>query len=221
MAAPIEYVLFDLDGTVWDSAPGIIDAMAHTLAVMGLRPLPPDELARHLGPPLIEMLAEIGVPHDRLDDGRDRYRARYRSHGESMADLYPGIVELLDALRTANLRLATATSKGIEPTRRMLEGRGLTDRFDVIAAASMDASAHHKVDVIQSALDQLGVEPSARVAIVGDRHYDLDGGRTFGLTTVGVSWGYGTADELFGCRPDHHVRSTAELSVALLGKGAP
>lgn len=221
MPAAFDYVLFDLDGTIWDSAPGIVDALVHTMAALGLDPLPEGELARHLGPPLVEMLSEIGVPTERLDDGRDCYRARYRSHGETMADLYPGILDLLDALGTHGVQLATATSKGIEPTRRMLDARELTERFDVVAAASMDASAHHKVDVIRSALDQLEVDASVRGAMIGDRHYDLDGGRRFGLTTIGVTWGYGSTEELRACEPDHLVSSITELARTLLGDGAP
>jgi phosphoglycolate phosphatase len=219
VSAAFDLVLFDLDGTVWDSAPGIVDALTYTLAVMDLAPRSEDELASNLGPPLVEMLAGLGVPPERLGEGRDHYRSRYRTHGEFDVTVYPGIPELLDELREHGVRLATATSKGIDPTRRMLDHLGLTKRFDVIAGASMDESAHHKVDVIRSALAQADPAENQRVAMVGDRHYDLDGGRSFGLTTVGVRWGYGSADELEGCRPDHLVDEVADLVALLVGGG--
>lgn len=215
--AAFDWVLFDLDGTVWDSAPGIVESLTHTLASLGLPPRPADELAANLGPPLLEMLAEVGVPSDRLDEGRIAYRERYRTHGEFGATVYPGVADMLDRLRAAGVRLATATSKGIEPTRRMLERLGLAPRFDVVAAASMDASAHHKVDVIRDALHQADPPPGATVAMVGDRHYDLDGGRRFGLTTIGVTWGYGSEEELRACAPDHLAAGVAALEAILVG----
>lgn len=220
MAASFDLVLFDLDGTVWDSAPGIVDALTVTLAAMGLPPRSEAALAANLGPPLVEMLAELGVPSDRLGEGRDLYRSRYRTHGEFDVTVYTGIPELLDELRDHGVRLATATSKGIEPTRRMLDHLGLTPRFDVIAGASMDETAHHKVDVIRAALAQAEADEGQRVAIVGDRHYDLDGGRSFGLTTVAVRWGYGSPGELERCAPDHLVGDVTELAAVLLS-GSP
>lgn len=219
MTGRFDWVLFDLDGTVWDSAPGIIDGLVHTLRTMGLPERSRDELAANLGPPLIEMLAEVGVPPDRLDEGRDVYRARYRSHGEFDVTVYEGMADLLDELRAAGIGLATATSKGIDPTVRMLTHLGLADRFDRVAAASMDASAHHKVDVIAEALRQAAPDHGAAVAMVGDRHYDMIGGRSFGLTTVGVTWGYGTRNELAGCEPDHLVDALDQLADVLLGRG--
>lgn len=218
MSEAFDLVLFDLDGTVWDSAPGIVDALVHTLAVMDLAPHTEDHLAANLGPPLVEMLAGLGVPSERLGEGRDHYRSRYRTHGEFDVTVYPGIPELLDELRDGGVRLATATSKGIDPTRRMLDHLALTARFDIIAGASMDESAHHKVDVIKSALTQAEPMDPQRVAMVGDRHYDLDGGRAFGLTTIGVQWGYGSTDELVACRPDHLVTDVRELAQVLLGR---
>ena len=212
-------VLFDLDGTVWHSEPGIVDALAHTLATLGLYVPPSDELASNLGPPLQAMLALMGVPDDRIDEARDVYRARYRTHGEYDYTLYPGVVGLLDALRGAGIRVATATSKGVDATRRMLAHAGLMERFDVVAAASMDASAHLKTDVIAVALHDLGRPDPTRTAIVGDRHYDVEGGRSFGLTTIAVTWGYAAHRELEGLAPDHLVSDIAALREVLLGPG--
>lgn len=213
---PAPTVLFDLDGTVWHSEPGIVDALRHTLAAMGLDVPDDATLATNLGPPLQTMLAQLGVPLDRVDEGRHVYRARYRTHGEHMFRVYDGIVELLDDLRAAGHRLATATSKGIEPTRRMLDHAGLTERFDVVAAASMDASAATKEAVIASALDQLGGPDPASTTMVGDRHYDVVGGRSFGLRTVAVRWGYAPVGELDDVGADRVVDDLAGLRAVLL-----
>ncbi len=212
-------MLFDLDGTIWDSLPGIVACLAHTLEVIGVD-VPDDEtLAANIGPPLLEMLAHFGVPDERLSDARIAYRDRYQRLGEFECTVYPGAHELLAALRDAGIRLATATSKGVEPTLRMLDHFELAPYFEVVGAASMDASAHHKVDVITAALDGLDDSSAldrSRVTMVGDRHYDIDGGHTHDLRTIGVTWGYGSRDELEASAADEVVEDFDALRSALL-----
>ncbi len=121
----------------------------------------------------------------------------------------PGAAELLDDLRAHRVRLATATSKGVEPTRRMLDHFDLTRRFDVIAAATMDATAHHKIDVVRAALADLSPYDPDRTVLVGDRSFDIDAGHDMGIATVGVTWGYGSPRRAPGprARPRRgHVR---------------
>src|SRR5262249_38059048 len=157
------------------------------------------------------MLANHGVPHHRLDEARDAYRDRYQRLGEAECEVYPGIPELLDDLAAAGVRLATATSKGVEPARRMLHRFDLAPRFCGIAAASLDASAHHKIGVVRAALAQLSPYDPARTALVGDRSFDVDAGRDLGLVTVGVLWGYGSREELTEHGADHVVDSVSDL----------
>jgi phosphoglycolate phosphatase len=210
-------VLFDLDGTIWDSLVGIVRSLAHALEVVG-RPVPDETvLASNVGPPLDVMLAAHGVPADRIAEARTAYRDRYRRLGEFECEVYPGAPELLDDLRAHRVRLATATSKGVEPTRRMLDHFGLTRRFDVIAAASMDATAHHKIDVVRAALADLSPYDPDRTALVGDRSFDIEAGRDMGITTVGVTWGYGSLDELRAHGPDHVADTFADLRTLLVG----
>jgi len=129
-------VLFDLDGTIWDSLPGIVRCLAYALDVVGLAVPSEAVLASNVGPPLDVMLAAQGVPADRIVAARTAYRDRYQRLGEFECEVYPGAPELLDDLRSHGVRLATATSKGVEPTHRMLEHFDLARRFDVIAAAT-------------------------------------------------------------------------------------
>ena len=210
-------ILFDLDGTIWDSMPGILRSLAHALREVGMEPPPEDELVNHIGPPLTVMLAEVGVPESLIDTARDRYRERYHDLGVFECSLYDGALATLDALRTEGHHLATATSKGEVATLVMLDHFELTDRFDVIAAASMDASSHSKAAVIGKArtgLADLGIRPRW---MVGDRRYDIEGGRGLDLVTIGVTWGYAPGGELEAAGADHLVDDFGELHGVLSG----
>jgi phosphoglycolate phosphatase len=210
-------VLLDLDGTIWDSLPGIVRCLAHALEAVGTPVPSEDVLASNVGPPLDVMLASHGVPADRIVAARTAYRDRYQRLGEFECEVYPGAPELLDDLRDHRVRLATATSKGVEPTRRMLEHFDLARRFDVIAAATMDATAHHKIDVVRAALDDLSPYDPTRTVLVGDRSFDIDAGRDMGICTVGVTWGYGSLDELRTHGADHLADTFADLRMLVLG----
>lgn len=218
---PVTTVLFDLDGTVWDSLPGITGSLAHTLAALG-RVVPDDAtLASNVGPPLRLMLEQFGVAEEGLDEAVRIYRDRYRTHGEFECAIYPEIIELLDQLRSDGVALATATSKGVEPTLRMLEHFGLSSRFDVVAAAPMDGRAHRKIDVIAEALEGLAIDGTTTSAavMIGDRHFDIVGGRHFDLRTIGVRWGYAGPGELEEAGATALVDSVAELGLQLADWG--
>ena len=204
-------VIFDLDGTVWDSEEGIVGSLEHTFEVFGL-PVPDRSvLAANLGPPLQLMLAELGFPDDQVAEATLRYRERYVDWGVHQAELYPGIVEALDALDAAGHTLATATSKGEGPTLQMLRNFGLTDRFAVIGAATMDTTAITKEAVLARTLAGLDDPDPADCWMVGDRSYDVTGAATFGIGCVGVTWGYGSAEELHSAGARHVIDRPDQL----------
>lgn len=215
MPAP---AIFDLDGTVWDSAPGIVSSMEATLAEMGL-PHPGEAvLAAALGPPLLELLVEIGVPRERLDEGRTTYRRHYRESGEAACRPFDGIAELLDRLRDAGIPTAVATSKGVEVAERMLDAFDLRRRFDVVSAASMTQAGVDKVEVIGTALAALApLTADGPATMIGDRRFDIEGGRHHGLRTVAVTWGYAPEGELASSGADVVVGTVDELASVLLG----
>jgi len=210
-------VIFDLDGTVWDSEPGIVGSLRHTFAALGMA-VPDDQvLASNVGPPLRLMLADLGVAETSLDDAIAAYRGRYASHGVYEATLYPGVVELLDALRAAGHRLATATSKGLDPTLVMLDHFGLAEYFEFVGAASMDGVATTKEAVLAGTLAALGAPDAAECVLVGDRHYDVAGAASHGIDCIGVAWGYGGDDELVGAGA-WAVGATPDEVLTLVGR---
>jgi phosphoglycolate phosphatase len=209
-------VIFDLDGTVWDSEPGIVGSLEHTFEAFEM-PVPPREvLASNLGPPLQGMLAELGIPEDLIEEGVVRYRDRYRTWGAYQAAVYPGVAELLGDLEEAGRRLATATSKGVGPTHLMLDHFGLRDRFEVVGAATMDDTAITKSQVLARTLDELGGPDPSSCVMIGDRHYDVRGAAEFGIRCIGVTWGYGSRAELLEAGAATVVDHPDELRETLL-----
>jgi phosphoglycolate phosphatase len=188
-------VLLDLDGTLTDSAPGILACLRHALAGMD-RDLPPDaDLRPHLGPPLrVTFTEHFAMSDDEAERAIDLYRERYHDVGLFENAVYPGIEEMLESLG-AGSTLAVATSKPTVSARRILEHFGLLDRFAVVAGADLAGARESKADVVGHALELLGAGPVGTV-MVGDRRHDVIGAAAHGVPTVGVLWGYGDAAEL-------------------------
>ena len=187
-----QLVIFDLDGTLTDSAPGVVASFRHALAAVGAEVPDGDLAAMVVGPPMTATLESLGLG-DRAGEALAAYRADYTDRGWAMNALYNGIAELLADLRAAGVRMAVATSKS-EPTAvRIIEHFGIAEHFDVIVGASVDGTRSAKADVLAHALAQLGELPP-RVLMVGDRAHDVDGAAEHGIDTVLVGWGYGGSD---------------------------
>jgi phosphoglycolate phosphatase len=208
-------VIFDLDGTLTDSADGIVSSFRHALATVGA-PVPDGDLSRRLvGPPMHLTLRSMGLD-GQADAAFAAYRADYTTRGWAMNSVFEGIPELLAALRGKGVRLAVATSKAEPIARRILEHFGLDAFFEVIAGASVDGVRSAKADVVAHALAQLEPIPD-RVLMVGDRAHDVEGAAAHGIDTVVVAWGYG-ADDFAGPEAGgahRHVATMGELREAL------
>lgn len=189
-------VLFDLDGTLVDSAPGILTSLTAVTDALGLPPVAPQELPRFLGPPLQDGLtALLGLAGDALGEAVRIYRTTYRNGAVLDCTVYPGIADLLAELRGRDLPLAVATSKPEPFAERVLGHLGLARYFAAVRGASLDGTVRHKEQVVRAALDALDVRPMAAV-LVGDREHDVLGARAAGLDCLGAAWGYGGRHEL-------------------------
>jgi HAD superfamily hydrolase (TIGR01549 family) len=192
VAARPQLVIFDLDGTLTDSAQGIVSSFRHALGEIGAVVPDGDLASRIVGPPMHHTLREMGLGAD-VDAAIAAYRADYTARGWAMNRLFDGVDELLADLRAAGVRLAVATSKAEPTARRILAHFGLDEHFEVIAGASIDGSRATKSDVVAHALSQLHPLPD-RVLMVGDRSHDVEGAGEHGIETVVVGWGYGRND---------------------------
>ena len=191
-------VLIDLDGTLVDSAPGIVSTIAFTLKEMGKEVPPMKDLVRWVGPPLPESFRTRGhMADDEADEAVRVYRARYLDVGVYDAKLFEGVAGLLMGLKNAGAHLAIATSKPTTPATIMLEHFALSDFFDVIACAADDETRGKKEEVVEDALAGLnarGVDTTSAI-MIGDRIHDVEGAAVHGLDTIMVRWGYGRPAE--------------------------
>jgi phosphoglycolate phosphatase len=195
------HVLLDLDGTLSDSEPGIMRSLQWACQIEGF-PIPDEVQVRSvIGPPFELGLPSIGIPDDALSRVINRYRERYEDVGLFENTLYDGVIEMLDALADAGLSLSIATAKPERTALRILEHFGLSDRFDAMVGATLTPERRAKAQVITHTLGVLGIpvglpEMHDLAIMVGDRDHDVLGAMHNGMPCVGVTYGYGTADEL-------------------------
>jgi phosphoglycolate phosphatase-like HAD superfamily hydrolase len=187
-----QLVIFDLDGTLTDSAVGIVASFRHALTHIGAAIPDGDLAAQIVGPPMDQTFHAMELD-GRADEAFAAFRAEYGTRGWAMNSVFEGIAALLADLQAAGVRLAVATSK-LEPTaRRILAHFALDHHFEIIAGASPDGSRKSKAEVLAHAIAQLQPMPE-RVLMVGDRSHDVDGAAAHGIDTVVVGWGYGRGD---------------------------
>ncbi len=211
-------VLFDLDGTILDSAPGILSALTDTFTHLGL-PVPPrEELMAYIGPPLLASLQErAGLPLEKAQEALVIYRNDFRRDGAFDSAIFPGVLGLMDSLREAGVPMAIATSKPEDQARKILDHFELTDYFTAISGASEDDARTSKAHVVGHALSELqaaGVNTDGAV-LIGDRKYDVEGASAHNIPTILVEWGYGSPEEAAGALTT--VYSADRLRELLLG----
>ena len=203
-------ILFDVDGTLIDSAPGILNTLEEVFHSMGVT-IARDDLMRYIGPPLRKTFAEHFSELEKVEEAAERYRMSYAVKGSHECDAYPGVPEMLRRLKDADLMLCTATCKPIEVVTPILREKGLADYFDFIGGASMDVSRDTKTDVIRYVLSQPMLQ-GKRVLMVGDRNDDMQGAANCGLDVAAVLYGYGSREELSPFEPLFMAKDCAALT---------
>lgn len=213
-----ETILFDLDGTLTDPGMGITNSVMYALKEMGCEVPERKALYKFIGPPLHDSFSQFyGMSESEAVEAVRQYRVYYRDKGIFENDVYDGIPEMLDALKKAGKRLVLATSKPEEFAKIIMAHYGLDKWVTEIAGATMDKARGTKGKVIAYALEGFGIDPATAV-MVGDREHDIIGGRENGLPGIGVTFGYGSREELENAGAVAVVDSPAELTKLLLGE---
>lgn len=191
------HILFDLDGTLTDSGPGIMNGFEYTLKKMGRDVGDRSQLRKFVGPPLEESFGRmLGFSPEETVKCIATYREYYFQMGGVLEnEVYPGIVKLLDDLSEMGLNLCLATSKFVKGTMIVLDHFDLSKYFSVIGCGN-DEDRKYKKDIIRYVINDCRVTDLSKVLMVGDRHYDIDAAREIGIDSVGVLYGYGSEEEL-------------------------
>ena len=202
----IRAVLFDLDGTLTDSRPGILACFRYAFARLGETggpsvSLPADEdLNFIVGPPLRQSFARF-VDEAFKERLMGYYLERYQPIGAFENSVYEGVAAALDLVADSGARLHVATSKNERDARAILDHFGLSHRFDSINGARLDGSRSVKREIIGDTLAAHGLGPDD-AAMIGDREFDMLGAKTVGVAAIGALWGYGSREELIAAEAD-------------------
>ena len=210
-----DIILFDLDGTLTESGPGIMKAAQYALRAYGIEK-PWQELSYFVGPPLSETFAAF-VPEPEIPGIIARFREYYQKDGWLDNAPYPGVREMLDALRAGGKRLMVATSKLDRLAVQVLAHFDLLSRFEAVCGAPEgDPAAAQKASIVRAALVKAGCTDPGRAVMVGDRKYDITGGHQAGLTAIGVLYGYGSREELTQAGADALAETPEALTKLIL-----
>ena len=211
----IKTVLFDFDGTVYNTVEGITKSIRYALLKHGMEE-DLQSLRRFVGPPLADkFMEEYGLSREAAEQMVKEFRERYGPVGIFESEPFPGIGELLKALKEAGFRTGVATSKPQHMAEKLIGHAGLSDCFDAVAGSL--PGVDKKREMIARAMELLGAEKETTV-LVGDTKYDVAGAAECGIPCIGVTWGYAAEGELEAARPAVIVNSMEEL-LALLKKG--
>lgn len=189
-------VLFDLDGTLTDSGPGIRHAVQHALKKFGIEENDASALNRFIGPPLYDSFMRFyGIPQEKAKFGEEYFREYYRDKGIYENSVYDGITECLERLKFGGAALFIATSKPDFMAKQVVSHFGIDKYFECISGADIEHGICAKSDVISRLLESRGDISADSCVMVGDREHDVLGAASFGIPCIGVLWGYGSVEE--------------------------
>ena len=200
---PTETALFfDLDGTLTDPKPGITASIQYALTRLGREAPPEDELTWCIGPPLRASFVVLLGGDELADRAVAFYRERFGDVGLFENSVYPDIAHVLAALARPSRRMFVATSKPHVFARRIIDHFGLAGHFEHVFGSELDGTRVHKADLLAYALEQTGVDAS-QALMIGDRSHDVNGAKANGMDAVGVTYGYGSREELLAAGARH------------------
>lgn len=230
-----QYILFDLDGTLTDPKIGITTCVQYALRKMGIEEPDLDRLVSFIGPPLTDSFREFyGMDEEKSGQAVTYYRERFSTVGLLENEVYPGIPAMLAELKRTGKRLAIASSKPTVFVKKILEHFEICQYFDVIVGSELDGTRCRKEEVVEEALRQLlpgkrynqlrkgtialtkGGQSDCEIVMVGDRRFDIEGAREYGIVSIGVAYGYAEEGELAEAGADIIVQTVDELAEVLI-----
>lgn len=209
-------ILFDLDGTLSDPKIGITKSVQYGLEKMGIFEPDLQKLECFIGPPLQDSFAEYyHMNENDILKAIDYYRERFKEKGMFENELYPGIQAMLEFLKQAGHTLIIATSKPTVFSEQILKYFAIDRYFDQVVGSNLDGTRSSKTDIIDYILNLYRDYDQNDFVMIGDRKHDLIGAHNTGIDCIGVTYGYGSIDEIKGASPTYMVGSVEELKQIL------
>ena len=214
-ASAARHILFDLDGTLVDPKPGILGSIQYALRRLGA-PVPPiEELSWAIGPPLRTTFPRLLGDPARTEEAVHLYRENYRNGAMYDAVVYPGVPAALDTLASAGCRLIVATAKPHFFARPIVQRFALAGYFAGIYGPELDGTNDSKADLIAHIVERERIQ-TAHAVMVGDREHDIVAARRNNIGAVGVTWGYGSRDELISAGAAALCETPADVPATVL-----
>ena len=215
-------LLFDLDGTLTNSAEGITKCVQNALHLMGIEEPDLKKLEVFIGPPLrASYMKYYGMTAEQAEEGIELYRQRYTDIGIWENKVYPGMMELLGLLKQNGFRMGMCTAKPEVFAVRIAEHFGFNDFLVDVTGCRLDGKTDNKALVVAESLRKWGLdtpEKKATVALVGDRREDVMAAHANGIACIGVGFGFASPGELEEAGCEHYAATMADLKALLLGK---
>lgn len=195
-----KYILFDLDGTISESAGGIRKSLEYAISSLN-KPLPDlDDYTLYIGPPLNDTFRNLcHFNNEETEQGVEIYRKFYNEHGKYVNNLYDGLKEVLEALRRADVKIAVCSSKYEKFAEEIIDILGVSPFFDAVCGSNSDGSRKDKKDLIPYAIKSLGgdFQKDREVTVmIGDTYFDAKGAKLCNVDFIGVEYGYGSVERM-------------------------
>jgi len=207
-------ILFDLDGTLTRSEKGITRSALYGAAKMGFTGYTEEQFKVFIGPPLYESFMKVcGMTGEQAKQAIVHYRERFSTIGYAENEVYTGIAALLRSLKKNGCRIAIATAKPQDFAEKIAKQFGFAPYLDAIVGPDWSNTHSSKAWIVKKAMELLGGTP----VMIGDRCYDIEGGKENGIDTIGVAYGYGSREELEAAGATHVADTVEALADILLG----
>ncbi|MFC2073155.1 HAD hydrolase-like protein [Chloroflexota bacterium] len=210
-------VLFDLDGTLTDSQEGVIKCFQYAIKELGQLYYNESEIMNLIGVPIRSIFQKLldSKDNDLINKAISLYRERFTEVGIFENKVYPGIPELLAALFKNSYRLDIVTLKPKEDAERIAKHFSFDKWIQSIYGPNLRGYPESKIQLIESAITDSILIPN-ETAIVGDRKEDIIAGKTNGIITIGVTYGYGSKEEIVAADPDYICDSPHKVQQSIL-----
>lgn len=212
-------ILFDLDGTLSDPKEGITKSVQYALDKMEIAESDLDKLERFIGPPLQVSFTEYyHFNEEETQKAIQFYRERFKEKGMYENMLYPDTRGLLQSLQEQGFILAVATSKPTVFAEQILEYFQIGKYFEMIVGSNLDGTRSAKAEIIQYIIDKYPKYTLEEFIMIGDRKHDLIGANKTGIDSIGVTYGYGSLEELNDEKPTFIADSLKQENMMLMEK---